>query len=348
MIGENVTFLLDLYKSNGSYNGYILGGPAGQGKNILINNIIIDYLRLRKDTKIFIFDSNKEHLRLVESLGGNYISINSKTPFSVNHFSAIKTEDDFREYIDYLIKFFYVIGVSYENTDDNLNKDFRRYIITALYTLWEANKRIEISDIYKWLLRQNHEWIESYIKNFEPFLPEGKYGKFFSGESTFTLGNSLLAAVDFGDLAFDPKLKTSIQAAVIAHVYRNFYYDSHQTIILINQFREFVKDLPDAHILIDPLYREARRHNISIITAIETIGDLYEGDKISQTGRIIIENSEWKFFLPQIKTENSAEEMSNKLYSYISDTEFNLIKSLRYNDVYIKSNSLNNSGILIF
>ena len=332
---------LDLFESASTYNGYILGG---HGKNILINDIIMDYLR--KGTKIFIFDSNKDHLRLVESLGGNYININSKNPFSINPFSAIKTEDDFREYIDYLIRFLYVIGVSSENTDDDLNENFRMHIVTALYALWEENKRIEISDIYQWLLRQNDERLEPYIENLKPFSSGGKYGKFFSGKSTFTFGGGLLTAIDFSDLV-DPKLKASIQAAVTLYIYRNFYYYSRQTIIFINQFKEFVKDLPNAHVLIDPLYREARMHYISIVTAIESLEDLYNGDKISRTGRIILINSEWKLFLPQVKIENSAEDMSDKLCSYISDTEFNLIKSLKYNDVYIKSNTNINGGFLI-
>ena len=334
---------LDLFESNAGYNGYILGG---RGKNILIDNIIMDCLH--KNVKIFILDSNKEHLRLVDNLGGKYISFNSKNLPVINPFSYIKTEYDFREHMDYLIRFLYIIGVSSENTNDDLNKDFRAHILTALYTLWEENKRIEISDIYKWFLRQNYKGMESYIKNFEPFLPEGKYGNFFSGElaSTLAFGDESLLAVDFSDLAFDHRLKAFILMVVIIHVYRNFYHDSRQTIIFFNQFKEFAQDLPNAYILIESLYREARRHNISIVTAIETIKDLYEGDKISRAGRIILINSEWKFFLQQIKIESSAEEMSNKLCSYISDTEFNLIKSLKYNDVYIKSNANFNGGFL--
>ena len=334
---------LDLFESNAGYNGYILGG---RGKNILIDNIIMDCLH--KNVKIFILDSNKEHLGLVDNLGGKYISFNSKNLPVINPFFYIKTGDDFREHMDYLIRFLYIIGVSSENTNDDLNKDFRTHILTALYTLWEENKRIEISDIYKWFLRLNYKGMESYIKNFEPFLPEGKYGKFFSGELTSTLafGDKSLLAVDFNDLAFDHKLKAFILMVIIIHVYRNFYHDSRQTIIFFNQFKEFAQDLPNAYILIESLYREARRHNISIVTAIETIKDLYEGDKISRAGRIILINSEWKFFLPQIKIESSAEEMSNKLCSYISDTEFNLIKSLKYNDVYIESNANFNGGFL--
>ena len=206
---------------------------------------------------------------------------------------------------------------------------------------------IKITDVYQWLLRRNDESLEPYIENLKPFSSGGKYGKFFSGESTLNFGDGLLTAIDFSDLAFDPKLKASIQAAVILHTYRNFYYYSRQTIIFINQFKEFAKDLPNAHVLIDPLYREARSHYISVVTAIESLKELYNGDKISRAGIIIIENSEWKFFLPQVKIENSAEEMSDKLCSYISDTEFNLIKSLKYNDVYIKSNNNINGGTLI-
>ncbi len=337
--------LSDLFESTGTYNGYILGG---QGKNILINNIIMDYLRNgNEDTKIFIFDSNKEHLRFVENLGGNYISLNSKKPFSVNPFSIIKTEDDFMEYKDYLINFLYAIGVTSENTDKDLNEHFRLYMIAALYAVQDECKDFELIDIYNWLSRQNDETLQPYIDNLMPFCPEGKYGEFFSGESTLNFGDRFITAIDFSDLAYDPKLKASIQAAVILHTYGNFYYYGRQTVIFINQFKEFVKDLPNAYILIDPLFRGARKRYIAIVTAIESVKDLYDNDKISRTGRIIIEYSEWKFFLPQVKTENSVEEMGDKLCLYISDTEFNLIKSLKYNDVYIKSNSNPNGGILI-
>ena len=332
---------LDLFESENNYNGYILGVQG----NPLINNMVMDYLQ--KDAKIFIFDSNKDHLRLVESLGGNYININSKTPFSINPFSAINTDDDFREHIDYLIRFLYIIGVSSENTDDDLNENFRMHIVTALYALWEEkNKKIEITDIWQRLLRQNDKRLKPYINNLEHFSSEGKYGKFFTGESTFAFGDGLLTAIDLSDLA-ETKLKASIQAAVIIHLYRNFYYDSRQTVIFINQLKEFVKDLPNAHILIDPLYREARPHYISVVTAIESIKDLYDGDKISRTGIIILTNSEWKFFLPQFKIENSAKDMSDALYMHISDTEFNLIKSLKYNDAYIKSFANINGGVLL-
>ena len=340
------SFTLDLFKSNASYNGYILGG---QGKNTLIDNMVMDYLH-NGDTKIFIFDSNKEHIRLVENLGGNYISINPKSTFSVNPFSIIKTEDDFMEYKDYLINFLYAIGVTSENTDKDLNEHFRLYMITALYAVQDECKDFELIDIYNWLSRQNDETLQPYIDNLMPFCPEGKYGKFFSGELTLNFGDSLLSAIDFSDLSYDPKFKASIQAAVMFYMGKIFYdynLPIEKTLIFINQLKEFVKDLPNAHVFIDQLYREARRNYISIVTAIESVKDLYDNNKISQAGRAIIVNSEWKFFLPQVKTENSSKEMSDKLCSYISDTEFTLIKSLRYNDVYIKSNDNSNSGIMI-
>ena len=340
------SFTLDLFKSNANYNGYILGG---QGKNTLIDNMVMDYLH-NGDTKIFIFDNNKEHIRLVENLGGNYISINSKSTFSVNPFSIIKTEDDFMEYKDYLINFLYAIGVTSENTDKDLNEHFRLYMINALYAVQYECKDFELIDIYNWLSRQNDETLQPYIDNLMPFCPEGKYGKFFSGESTLNFGDSLLSAIDFSDLSYDPKFKASIQATVMFYIGRIFYdYNRpiEKTLIFINQLKEFVKDLPNAHGFIDKLYREARRNYISVVTSIESVKDLYNNDKISQAGRAIIVNSEWKFFLPQVKTENSSKEMSDKLCSYISDTEFTLIKSLQYNDVYIKSNDNSNSGILI-
>jgi len=136
-----------------------------------------------------------------------------------------------------------------------------------------------------------------------------------------------------------PDLRDPVIMILTYHIERSIYLsETHRHVVIIDEAHKFLKN-PKIDLFLNQAYRRFRKHNASIIIGSQGFEDIWQQGK-SEVGRVIVENSFWKFFLMQTSPSKKALRESN--YFNLSEYEDKLMDSVKkiegeYSEVYIIS-----------
>ena len=337
--------LFDLYDSTINYCGYIVAA-SGAGKSVLINFLTLMYLA-NGDT-VFTFDIGRSYEKLCNSIDGQWIEFSLDNPISLNPFSEIKTEKEFEESWEYLRNFIYFIGSSLSKEhSDKMEKLITSHIDEVLKELWDLyREKLEITHISQWFLGKEEKDLADFGQQLKPYTSSGIYGKFFSGKSEIDFKKPFVV-MELDTIENMQELRDAVIMIMIFHLTQKAYrggLSKSRIICFIDEAHKFLGTSHKIDLFIEQAYRRFRKHNAAIVLATQGFDDIYSVNEksISRAGRVIINNSSWKFFLKQTEESINALKMS-QLISF-SDMDYHVLRSIEnfkpyHSEVFISTPS---------
>jgi len=325
----------DFFDSKTNPNSFIVGA-SGSGKSFFVNHLAMNYLA--SGAQVFIFDDEQSHEGLLKVCNGQKIIIDPKNPISLNPFSVLESREDLDESLDYLVEMVFSAGASLfpaftEEAEAHIKVRLANAIVSA-YEGWGSD--ISISHVLLKLrpLAETDSRLCDFILYCDTFLLPDNVGPFFFPESKIDFTSPLV--VIERDSLIDTKLHYPLMMAINFHISHKIKSlnkrkgsSNSRSLVFMDGAHRFLGN-PNSHIFLEHAYRRFRRAGAGICTITQSFNDLYvpgkNGVNASLAGRVIIENSAFKFFLSQTSESLQALEWSKQVP--LERLEYNLMRSL--------------------
>jgi conjugal transfer ATP-binding protein TraC len=321
--GQFVGF--DLFSNDsGGYNAFVVG-MTGSGKSVFLQYLALNYFM--EGANIWIIDIGRSYERMANIFDGEFIAFDLKNPLCLNPFTSIENEEVLDEYIEYLINVFLLMGSPREQVlAEQLEKLLRSYIERAIKLSFSKYRNESCIDSVVEMLKDINKIdqdprVDDFIKTMHPYTKSGHYGKVFNGRSEISFNKKMIVLEN--DMLEDiPDLRDPVLMVLTFHISKQIYLStSHEKhIVIIDEAHKFLGN-PHIDLFIEQAYRRFRKHGASMILGTQGFEDFYGGEKISRAGRVVVQNSYWKFFLMQTDTSRQAIYKSN-FFSFNDYTKY--------------------------
>jgi len=336
--GQVVGF--DLFNSpSGGFNAFVVG-MTGSGKSVLLQWIALSYLR--RGDRVWIIDIGRSYERLAHIFGGEFIELKLEKPISLNPFSHIKDEAMLDEYMEFLKDLYFMMGAPKEITlSQELEKLIKAYLEEAIReTYRKYGQESGVDTLIEELRTVNDARVQDFVKVLTMYSSLGQYGPFFNGTSEISF-NAPLVVLENDTIENLADLRDPAIMLLTFHISKEIYlsHSSNRNLVIIDEAHKFLGN-PRIDLFIEQAYRRFRKHGASIILGTQGFEDFYGGEKISRAGRVIVQNSVWKFFMMQTATSRQALKKSG--YFSFTPYEEELLDSVRtvkgeYSEVFLVS-----------
>ncbi|MFA5462423.1 MAG: TraC family protein, partial [Sulfurimonas sp.] len=343
----NLAFV-DLFVSSTNYNGGVFA-TSGAGKSVLLN--MLGFMSYARKDKLFVLDYDNSFTGLIESTNGQYLELNPDIkPISFNPFSDLQNREDLMVELPYLSAFIYLLGssksVARAEEDEKLIKTEMQQLILSQYDMLKT--RLEITHIRDAILKEHGDdkRFSDFARQLGQYCRNGMYEKWFSGPCEFTMEKDIMA-VEFKGVESHEDLRDPLIMLLLYHIGKVMYStdpNKPRVQIILDEAHRFIGKNPRMDDFIEQAYRRAKKFNVSIILATQGFDDIYDGNDLSRVGKVINNNSAWKFFLKQ--TTPSVEGLiKSKLFGFdaLNERELRSVKTKKgeYSEMFVISPSEN-------
>ena len=343
--GQFVGF--DLFSNDsGGYNAFVVG-MTGSGKSVFLQLLALSYFE--EGAHIWIVDIGRSYERMVNIFDGEFIAFDLRNPLCLNPFTSIENENVLDEYLEYLINVFLLMGSPREQVlAEQLEKLLRSYIERAIkdsYAKYGSDSCIDtVVESMKEINKIDKDArVDDFIKTMHPYTRDGHYGRVFNGKTEIAFTKKMIVLEN--DMLEDmPDLRDPVLMVLTFHISKNIYLSTsnEKHIVIIDEAHKFLGN-PHIDLFIEQAYRRFRKHGASMILGTQGFEDFYGGEKISRAGRVVVQNSYWKFFLMQTDTSRQAIYKSN-FFSFNDYTKYIMdnVQSQpgEYSEIMIVSDSI--------
>lgn len=308
----------DLFANEtGGYNSFIIG-MTGSGKSVFLQWLLLNYYN--SNNQVWIIDIGRSYEKFTHAYGGQFIELKRDDPLCLNPFTHIEDRDELDEYLDFLIDFFLLMGLPREKTEsERLEKLMKAHLEDAIKDCYlEHGTESNIDTVLTFLEASNIEndpRVADFIKTMTPYRSSGQYGAFFNGKSNINFHSSIVT-MENDTLENMPDLRDPALMLLTFHISKEIYMASkthpgQKHIVVIDEAHKFLGKSPHIDLFIEQAYRRFRKHGAAMILGTQGFEDFYGGETISKAGRVIVQNSFWKFMMMQTATSRQAIKNSN-------------------------------------
>jgi len=326
--GQLVGF--DLFSNDaGGYNAFVVG-MTGSGKSVFLQWLSLNYLM--EGANVWVIDIGRSYEKLANVFDGEFIEMKQDMSICVNPFSEIKDDSMLAEYKEFLIGLFLLMGTPKEKQlAEQLEKLLKSYLEEAISASYSKDGKDSCVDSVIEELKLMNEKINDprlsdYIRTMRPFTSDGQYSSIFNGKSTLAF-NKKLTVLENDTLENMPDIRDPLLMVLTFHISKEIYMSvgGERHIVIIDEAHKFLGS-PHTDLFIEQAYRRFRKHGASMILGTQGFEDFYGGAEISRAGRVIVQNSYWKFFMMQTSTSRNA--IYNSGYFSFTKMEEMLMDSL--------------------
>lgn len=289
----------------GGFNAFVIG-TTGSGKSVFLQWIALNYLMEGK--RIWIIDIGGSYERLIKVFGGQFIELDLQKPISINPFTEITDNEIFTEYLDFLQAWFLLMGSPKEvQLAEQLEKFLKSRLgiaITDSYTRFGSESCVD-TVLQCLQLYADDPRIKDFIITMHPYTSEGQYGAFFNGPCEINF-KSRLVGMELRKLESIEDLRDPALMLLTFHVSKEIYLkktDMH--VVIMDEGHKFLGN-PHIDLFVEQAYRRFRKEGASFWLGTQGFEDLSGGETLSKAGRVIVQNSYWKFFLMQNEVSRNA------------------------------------------
>lgn len=351
-------FKFDLFANNaGGYNAFCVG-MTGAGKSVFLQYLATNYYM--SGDKIWIIDIGRSYERFAHAFNGQFIELSLKNPISLNPFTHIKNNDDFEEYLEFLQSLFLLMGLPKEKQlSEQLEKLIKSYLEEALRLSFQKyGSKSDIDTVLEQLenleKKNDDNRLDDFIRTMMPYRKGKQYGSFLNGESNINFSSNIVV-LECDTLESIPDLLNPALMLLSFQISKEIYLEEktkdkkNRHIVIMDEAHKFLKS-GHIELFVEQAYRRFRKHGASMILGTQGFEDFYGGEKISQVGRVIVQNSYWNFFMLQKKTSIEAIKKSN--YFNFGEYENALMDSVspvdkEYGEVLIVSDNVTTKGRIV-
>ena len=334
-------------KGASNYN-FFVAAPTGKGKSFTVNYLVTNYYGA--GTKIRIVDIGGSYKKLVKIFNGKYLEFSPKTDLSLNPFSNINLDpDEFKYEVATITQIIVQMAISSTGKfSDNINQESATNLISKAveWAISTYGRDATIDDVQEWLSKfpqylddasvlckddekcvDDFKLIATHVAfNLDKFSSTGKYGKWFQGKNSINIGQDDFVVLELEHLKTLEDLFNVVVLQVLNEVTRDLYLSDRQSrrMIVVDEAWQFLQDTPQFQKVIEEGYRRARKYGGSFGIVTQSLLDL---EQFGRVGRVINENSAFKFFLESTAFGKAKE---HKIIDY-EGILFNILTSIRYN-----------------
>ena len=330
---------LDLFISDGSFNAYLIAG-SGAGKSVLLN--ILAFLSYTRGNMVFIVDIGGSYKKQCEVLNGMYIEPDKENPQCVNPFTDIDSLKVLDRDLEYLSSFVYMLGASKsEARSDEVEKLIKTKLNDTIKDLYKGIGRdLEITHIKDNLIGDEDVRFRDFAIQLSPYSKGGIYEDFFCGKSEINLKAEFIVC-EMQKVENEPGIRDPLIMILLYHIGNRIYGSKGKSAqMIIDEAHKFIGKNPRMDDFIEQAYRRFRKEGASMVIATQSFADIYDAasGKLSVAGRVIVDNSPWKFFMKQ--TQTSINSLINSGVFDFSSMEKRIIKSIttvkrQYSEIFV-------------
>ena len=323
--GQIVGF--DFFKSPGGYNSFVVGRTRS-GKSVFLQLVALTHHL--SGGNVWIIDIGRSYERLCHILGGEFIEIRLDNPICLNPFSQIDDWEMLEEYLEFLVDFVYMLGAPKDKKlSDEIEKLMKGYIDEAIkesFTKYERETCIDTIAQTLETLFSSDPRVKDFVVSLKRYTSEGTFGRFFNGESNLKLKGPF-TVFENDTVENIPELRDPAMMLMIFAISRSIYLGKpkEKQLVIIDEAHKFLGN-PKVDIFIEQAYRRMAKHGAGIIVGTQGFEDLYGGEEKNRAGRVIVQNSYWKFFFTQTDTSRTA--LKNSGMFDLSDYAWQLMNSV--------------------
>lgn len=300
----------DMFISNNNYNGYVIA-ESGSGKSVFL--IMKAFLAYTRGDRVFVLDYGGSYERICHIVGGQYIEPDRSNPFSLNPFSAIYSNEQLKNELEFLATFIYSLGAS--KNKEQYEKDekfFKSHILEIIKECYkDFGTKLEITEIKDALWARGHvnesQQIIDFCQQLGMFCRSGIYEEFFTGPCEVDFSSHFIVA-EIQKIEGEHDLRDAIIMMLTYHqsnaIFKKEGTSSQKSLSIYDEAHKYIGKDARMDDFIEQLYRRGRKEENSTIIATQGFEDIYDsGSKtLSRAGKAIINSSSWKFFLKQSET----------------------------------------------
>ncbi len=294
----------------GGYNAFIVG-MTGSGKSVFLQWLALSYLK--RGDRVWIIDIGRSYERLAHTFGGEFIELKLEHPISLNPFSEIEDETMLDEYMEFLKDLYFIMGAPKEITlAQEVEKLIKSYLEDAIRECYRAyGKEAGVDSLIEELGKIEDSRVKDFVKVLQMYSSTGQYGPFFNGTSNIKF-NSPLVVLENDTIENLVDLRDPAIMLLTFHISKDIYlsHSNNKHIVILDEAHKFLGN-PKIDMFLEQAYRRFRKHGASIILGTQGFEDLYGGETNSRAGRVIVQNSMYKFFMMQTATSRQALKTSN-------------------------------------
>ncbi len=268
----------------------VISGATGAGKSVLVNDMIVQALRL--NPMIFIIDKGGSYERMCELFGGQYFTVDLDHPVAVNPFAGELTREK-----QALLTTMIVAMATRNDEREHLDAENLGVIEEALVKLYQTVKgrEIQLSDLTEVLVKDYGERGKGLRQRLFAFTREGQFGMFFDRPNELK-AQSIFNVFDLKRLDGYPELQASFLLVTM-----NFIISSIQAsepgrpkYLFIDEAWALLKNEASARYVAEA-FRTYRKHGCAVVAVSQAVSDFLA----VPGGRTILQNAATKILLRQ-------------------------------------------------
>lgn len=353
-------FGLDLFDGNiGGYNGFCVG-TTGSGKSVFLQWVLLNYWL--SGNKCWVIDIGRSYEKLCKILKGQFIEFKKDSNISLNPFTSITDYSILNEYLEFITNLYLLLGLPKEvKLSEQLEKLMKKYLLDAISLSYaEYGNESEVDTIVEMLIQVNQEYkdarLEDFIKHLSPYQKNQIYGTFLNGKCEVDFSSDMVV-LECAELEQMPDILNPIMMVLTFQISKEIYLTEKtvgnfdkRNIVVMDEAHKFLGKSAHVELFIEQAYRRFRKHGASMILGTQGFEDLYGDGNISKAGRVIIDNSNWNFFLKQKST--SREKIKKSGYYSLSDFDKSLMDSVEpmdgeYGEVLIMNDKITTKARIV-
>jgi len=314
-----------------------------------VNHLVFNYYC--SGAIIRIVDIGGSYRKLVQMLGGKFVSFTEDSGIIINPFgNVLKIEDDLG------VLSAVVAQMAYSATGTFPDELEMSLIKSACLWAWrKKGKDATIDDVYEYLNRfpslveseselldLSSESLSEFAKkaknlafNLQDFTSRGIYGRWFCGPTTLDISQDDLVVLELEELKHKQELFRVVTLQVLNYVTQDLYLSdrSRRRMIIFDEAWQFFRETTLLAQVIEEGYRRARKYGGSFVTITQSLLDF---KFFGRVGEVIMGNSAWKFLLQSSDYEKASHE---KIID-VGEFELKILKSVRnvrprYSEVFV-------------
>ena len=313
-------------------------GATGGGKSVNMNLLLLSLYA--SGALVRVVDLGYSYEKLCQTLGGQFIDFNSKTPVCLNPFSYVagENQDDINAALESIVEL--ILTMIFINDQKSLTKDHASLVREAVNWVWkQQGPNSSIGMVYEWLAKFPYYAEVSDICNVpENITPEekeklatenaclvdlkteaqkmayalrnwtesGPYGRWFNGRANIDLVSHDFIVLELEKLKRVPVLLAAVSQAVINAATASMYLSDKKKrkLFLFEECGVILKSRPAFKETVEEMYRRARKYNGAVVTVFQSAMDF---EQIGELGHVIVGNSSYHLYMPDSQLRQARE-----------------------------------------
>ena len=303
-----------------NYNMVIAAG-SGAGKSFWMQEYIVGMLA--QNSKVWMIDVGYSYVKICRLLGGQYLDFGGEYQPCINPFTHIS---DIDESMQQLVQILSIMARTKEDTTD----EEERYIEDAIKAAWNTKKQAtRIDDIIEHLSTQASKVAQNLAFLLKKYGSEGRYGKYFNGDSTLDFGKSQFIVLELEKLNQMKDLRSVVLSILIFKISEEMYNGDRTTFKscgIDEAWDLFSDNLKAVLRFIEHTARRIRKYKGNLVTIAQSITDFHN----NPVAQVCLANSEWKIMLKH----NDATQVVENRYLDLNPFQERMFRSLQSTPYY--------------